>query len=33
VLLPVLLRMTGRTAWWSPAWLRRVLPTISFAHD
>ena len=33
VLLPVLLRLTGRAAWWSPAWLRRVLPTISFAHD
>jgi RND superfamily putative drug exporter len=33
VLLPVLLRLTGDAAWWSPAWLRRVLPTISFAHD
>ena len=33
VLLPVLLRLTGSAAWWSPAWLRRVLPTISFAHD
>lgn len=33
VLLPVLLRATGRAAWWSPAWLRRVLPRISFAHD
>ena len=33
VLLPVLLRLTGRAAWWAPAWLRRVLPTISFAHD
>ncbi|MFD7011332.1 MMPL family transporter [Rhodococcus jostii] len=32
VLLPVLLRLTGHAAWWSPAWLRRVLPTISFSH-
>lgn len=33
VLLPVLLRLTGHRAWWAPAWLRWVLPTISFAHD
>ncbi|WP_329334141.1 MMPL family transporter [Streptomyces sp. NBC_01352] len=32
VLLPVLLRLTGRAAWWSPAWLRRVLPKIRFSH-
>ncbi|WP_228816037.1 MMPL family transporter [Nocardia cyriacigeorgica] len=32
VLLPVILRLTGAAAWWSPAWLRRVLPKISFAH-
>ena len=32
VLLPVLLRLTGHAAWWSPAWLRRVLPTITFSH-
>jgi putative drug exporter of the RND superfamily len=32
VLLPVLLRLTGRTAWWAPSWLRRVLPRISFSH-
>lgn len=32
VLLPVLLRLTGHGAWWSPAWLTRILPTISFAH-
>jgi RND superfamily putative drug exporter len=32
ILLPVLLRLTGHAAWWSPAWLRRVLPTISFSH-
>ncbi|MCC9743054.1 MMPL family transporter [Streptomyces sp. MNU89] len=33
VLLPVLLRLTGRAAWWSPAWLRRILPDVRFAHD
>lgn len=32
VLLPVILRLTGRAAWWAPAWLRRALPDISFAH-
>ncbi|MBD0322227.1 MAG: MMPL family transporter [Aldersonia sp.] len=32
VLLPVLLRLTGHGAWWSPDWLRRLLPSISFAH-
>ncbi|WP_083884079.1 MMPL family transporter [Nocardia higoensis] len=33
VLLPVLLRLTGHAAWWSPAWLRRMLPDISFSHS
>ena len=33
VLLPVLLRVSGRAAWASPAWLRRILPRITFAHD
>jgi RND superfamily putative drug exporter len=32
VLLPVLLRLTGRAAWWVPGWLRRVLPDIHFSH-
>ena len=32
VLLPVILRLTGRAAWWSPTWLRRVLPDIRFSH-
>ncbi|GAA4369420.1 MMPL family transporter [Nocardioides caricicola] len=32
VLLPVLLRLTGRAAWWSPRWLRRVLPDVHFSH-
>jgi RND superfamily putative drug exporter len=31
-LLPVLLRLTGRAAWWVPAWLRRALPDIRFSH-
>ncbi|TQK70387.1 MMPL family transporter [Nocardioides sp. SLBN-35] len=33
VLLPVMLRLSGRAAWATPAWLRRILPTITFAHD
>ncbi|MFJ5305046.1 MMPL family transporter [Streptomyces sp. NPDC088350] len=33
VLLPVLLRLTGRAAWWSPGWLRKVLPDIRFSHN
>jgi len=33
VLLPVLLRLSGRAAWWAPRWLTRVLPDIRFAHD
>jgi RND superfamily putative drug exporter len=32
VLLPVLLRLTGRAAWWTPRWLTRVLPDIRFSH-
>ncbi len=32
VLLPVLLRLTGRAAWYTPRWLTRVLPRITFAH-
>ncbi len=32
ILLPVLLRLTGHGAWWSPTWLRKVLPSISFSH-
>src|SRR3954451_10586543 len=31
-LLPVLLRLTGRAAWYSPSWLRRILPRITFSH-
>jgi RND superfamily putative drug exporter len=32
VLLPVLLRLTGRAAWHSPRWLQRVLPAVRFTH-
>ena len=32
LLLPVLLRLTGRAAWASPGWLRRVLPRVQFSH-
>jgi len=32
LLLPVLLRLTGRAAWAGPSWLRRVLPNVRFAH-
>ncbi|WP_416953742.1 MMPL family transporter [Nocardioides sp. T5] len=32
VLLPVMLRLTGRAAWWTPRWLTRVLPKITFSH-
>ncbi|MFC6154229.1 MMPL family transporter [Nocardioides yefusunii] len=32
VLLPVALRLTGRAAWWTPAWLTRILPAITFSH-
>jgi RND superfamily putative drug exporter len=33
VLLPVLLRLTGRAAWYRPEWLARVLPEVRFAHE
>ncbi|MFW0785482.1 MMPL family transporter [Gordonia sp. CPCC 206044] len=33
VLLPVALRLAGRAAWACPAWLGKILPNISFAHD
>jgi RND superfamily putative drug exporter len=32
VLLPVLLRLTGRAAWYRPAWLAKVLPDVRFSH-
>ena len=32
LLLPVLLRLAGRWAWWQPRWLDRVLPDVRFGH-
>ncbi len=32
LLVPVLLRLTGRAAWWLPGWLRRILPDVRFGH-
>ncbi len=32
LLIPVLLRLFGRRAWWLPAWLRRILPDVRFGH-
>jgi RND superfamily putative drug exporter len=32
VLVPVLLRLTGRWAWWLPAWMDRILPDVRFGH-
>ncbi len=32
LLLPVFLRLTGRAAWYLPAWLDRILPDVHFGH-
>jgi RND superfamily putative drug exporter len=32
LLVPVLLRLTGRAAWATPRWLARTLPKVTFAH-
>jgi len=32
MLLPVLLRLAGSAAWWSPTWLQRLLPPLSLSH-
>jgi RND superfamily putative drug exporter len=32
LLLPVLMRLSGRAAWATPGWLRRVLPKVRFSH-
>jgi RND superfamily putative drug exporter len=32
LLLPVLIRLTGKWAWWLPAWADRILPKIKFGH-
>jgi putative drug exporter of the RND superfamily len=33
LLLPVLLRLMGRHAWYLPRWARRVLPDVTFGHN
>jgi putative drug exporter of the RND superfamily len=32
LLLPVLLRLMGRWAWYTPRWVRRTLPAVRFGH-
>jgi RND superfamily putative drug exporter len=32
LLVPVLLRLLGRSAWWLPRWIDRVLPDVRFGH-
>jgi RND superfamily putative drug exporter len=32
VLVPVALRLLGRSAWWLPRWIDRVLPDVRFGH-
>jgi RND superfamily putative drug exporter len=32
LLVPVLLRLLGRSAWWLPRWAGRVLPDVRFGH-
>jgi RND superfamily putative drug exporter len=32
LLLPVLMRLTGRRAWHVPGWLARILPAVKFSH-
>jgi RND superfamily putative drug exporter len=33
LLLPVLLRLMGRSAWYLPNWARRILPNVTFGHS
>ncbi len=32
LLLPVLMRLTGKAAWWLPGWLDRLMPEVHFGH-
>ncbi len=32
IILPVVMRLTGHGAWYTPAWLARVLPNVRFSH-
>jgi len=33
LLLPVALRLMGRSAWYLPSWARRILPNVTFGHS
>ena len=33
LLVPVMLRLLGRWAWYLPAWLARILPDVRFGHS
>jgi RND superfamily putative drug exporter len=32
IMLPVVLRLAGHTAWHAPSWLARILPDVRFSH-
>ena len=32
LLVPVLLRLVGTWAWWTPGWMRKALPEVRFGH-
>ena len=32
LLVPVLLRLVGKWAWWTPRWMSKVLPEVKFGH-
>jgi RND superfamily putative drug exporter len=32
ILVPALLKLAGRSAWWLPSWIDRVLPDVRYAH-
>ena len=32
MLVSILLRLTGRAAWWLPRWFDRFLPEVRFGH-
>jgi RND superfamily putative drug exporter len=33
ILVPVLLRLLGRWAWWLPRWADKLLPDVTFGHS
>jgi RND superfamily putative drug exporter len=32
ILVPAILQLVGRAAWWLPAWIDRLLPDVRYAH-